>query len=54
MLKRNYDAIGNRTFDVWDGDVEGVYVPTGERQYLNAHRLRAEVFIAGARYDKVA
>jgi 5-deoxy-glucuronate isomerase len=46
-------GIGNRGADVWDGEPEGVYVPSGAP---GPHRVRepaAEVFVAGARFDEV-
>jgi len=48
----DFKAIGNRTMDVWDGEPEGVYIPVGAKVTMVASR-DAEVFIAGARYDKV-
>ncbi|MEX3009811.1 5-deoxy-glucuronate isomerase [Hoeflea sp. TYP-13] len=48
----SFNAIGNRTADVWDGEPEGVYVPSGTRALIVATSENAEVFIAGARYDK--
>ena len=42
--------IGHRGADVWDGDPEGVYVPTGFGTRITA-RTETEVFIAGAKYD---
>lgn len=47
-----FGAIGNRGVDVWDGEPEGVYIPSGARARLIAIR-DTETFIAGARYDKV-
>jgi 5-deoxy-glucuronate isomerase len=47
-----FAALGNRTQDVWDGEPEGVYVPVGAKVTMVATR-DSEVFIAGARYDKV-
>src|SRR6056297_2286980 len=44
-----YAEIGNRVADVWDGDPEGVYVPTATGARITA-RTDAEVFVAGARY----
>ncbi len=41
--------IGNRTEDVWDGDPEGVYVPTNVGARMTA-RTDAEVFVAGAQF----
>ena len=48
-----YRDIGNRTVDVWDGEPEGVYVPTGEGTRITCQTDAAEVFIAGAKYDEV-
>ena len=47
-----FAAIGNRGTDVWDGEPEGVYVPTAARAQMVATSDAAEVFVAGARYDK--
>ena len=49
----HYTAIGNRTADVWDGEPEGVYVPVGAKAVFNCVSDEAEVFVCGARYDKV-
>ena len=32
------DALGNRTVDVWDGEPEGVYVPTGATRHDGLHQ----------------
>jgi 5-deoxy-glucuronate isomerase len=48
-----FAEIGNRVIDVWDGEPEGVYVPTGTGARLTCLSDAAEVFVAGARYDKV-
>ncbi len=48
-----FAALGNRGEDVWDGEPEGVYVPTGTRTTMVCTSGSAEVFVAGARYDKV-
>ena len=47
-----FAGIGNRTADVWDGEPEGVYVPSGARATIVAMNEAVEVFIAGARYNK--
>jgi 5-deoxy-glucuronate isomerase len=47
-----YDALGQRTVDVWDGEPEGVYVPTNIKAEFISKTDIAEVFVAGARYDK--
>lgn len=46
-------GIGGRGVDVWDGEPEGVYVPTAANAELVCTSDEAEVFIAGAKYDKV-
>ncbi len=48
-----FDAIGKRGVDVWDGEPEGVYCPTGAKARMVCMSETAEVFIAGAKYDKV-
>jgi len=49
----NYNALGNRGVDVWDGEPEGVYVPVGAKVLMSCVSDNAEVFIAGAKFDKV-
>jgi 5-deoxy-glucuronate isomerase len=44
-----YADIGQRGADVWDGEPEGVYVPTGTGARITA-RTRSEIFIAGAKF----
>ncbi len=44
-----FTDIGNRGADVWDGDPEGVYVPTDTGAQITA-RTDTEVFIAGAQF----
>ena len=48
-----FDALGGRTEDVWDGEPEGVYVPTGAKAEMVCKSGSAEVFVAGARFDDV-
>ncbi|WP_373235925.1 5-deoxy-glucuronate isomerase [Cohaesibacter celericrescens] len=48
-----FARVGNRTIDVWDGEPEGVYVPVGATVRLTCLTDKAEIFIAGAKYDKV-
>lgn len=43
--------IGHRGTDVWDGEPEGVYVPTDAATRITA-RTDTEVFIAGAKYTQ--
>ena len=46
-----FEAIGNRSGDVWGGEPEGVYVPSGAKATFDAVN-DTEVFIAGAKYDE--
>ena len=46
-------ALGGRGVDVWDGEPEGVYVPSGAKATMVCTSDTAEVFVAGARYDEV-
>ena len=48
-----FHRLGNRVEDVWDGEPEGVYVPVGAKAEMACMSENAEVFIAGAKYDKV-
>ncbi len=48
-----YTNIGQRFANVWDGEPEGVYVPTGAKAEFVCASDTAEVFVAGAKYDKV-
>jgi len=45
----SFADIGNRGADVWDGEPEGVYVPTDTAARITA-RTDTEVFVAGAQY----
>ena len=45
-------ALGGRGVDVWDGEPEGVYVPSGAKARMVCVSDRAEVFVAGARFDR--
>ena len=45
------ENIGGRGEDVWDGEPEGVYVPSGAKATMVA-KDSTEVFVAGAKYDK--
>lgn len=49
----SYAGIGQRRTDVWDGEPEGVYVPTAAKASFVCASDEAEVFVAGAKYDKV-
>jgi 5-deoxy-glucuronate isomerase len=44
--------VGHRGVDVWDGEPEGAYVPSGAKARMVCKSEAAEVFVAGARYDK--
>ena len=48
-MGETFAAIGNRGVDVWDGEPEGVYVPSGSGARITA-LTETEVFIAGARF----
>ena len=47
-----FDALGGRVEDVWDGEPEGVYVPTGAKAEMVCTSDGAEVFVAGAKFDE--
>lgn len=49
----SFDNVGLRGVDVWDGEPEGVYVPSGAKARMICVSDEAEVFVSGARYDKV-
>ena len=46
-------GLGGRVEDVWGGEPEGVYVPSGAKVEMVWQSEAAEVFIAGAKYDEV-
>ena len=45
--------LGGRVEDVWGGEPEGVYVPSGAKATLVCKSDHAEVFVAGAKFDEV-
>jgi 5-deoxy-glucuronate isomerase len=45
--------LGGRGVDVWDGEPEGVYVPTGVKARMTCLSATAEIYVAGARFDEV-
>lgn len=47
------ESLGGRGVDVWDGEPEGVYVPTGQAATITSESDDAEIFIAGAKFDVV-
>ena len=51
----SFGRVGNRGSDVWDGEPEGVYVPTNMPAQIVCTSKSCEVFVAGARYqDRLA
>ena len=46
------ESLGTRTVDVWDGEPEGVYVPSNTKAQFTSLVDNSEIFIAGAKYDK--
>jgi 5-deoxy-glucuronate isomerase len=49
----SFSRLGHRGADVWDGEPEGVYVPSGAKALMICVSESAEVFVAGAQFDKV-
>ena len=47
-----FERLGSRGVDVWDGEPEGAYAPIGARTQLVCTSPSAEVFIAGAKFDR--
>lgn len=47
-----YEKIGNRGIDVWDGEPEGVYVPVNAAARMVCLSDQAEIFVAGAKFDR--
>ena len=48
----NFQALGGRGVDVWDGEPEGVYVPSGAKARMVCLSEAAEIFVAGAQYKE--
>ncbi len=48
-----FAKVGHRGLDVWDGEPEGVYVSSGAKARITCVSPRAEVFIAGAKFEEV-
>ena len=46
-----FGGVGERGSDVWDGEPEGVYVPTDMPAQMVCTSDSCEVFVAGARFD---
>jgi 5-deoxy-glucuronate isomerase len=53
VMGQDFPALGNRGVDVWDGEPEGVYIPTGAEATMTCVSDTAEVFVAGAKFDDV-
>lgn len=49
---QTHTDLGQRRTDVWDGEPEGVYVPTGMTAQITCLSDNAEIFIAGAKFDQ--
>ncbi len=47
-----FAGIGTRRLTVWDGEPEGVYIPTGAAATITCQSDHAEVFVAGALFDQ--
>ena len=50
---KTFDSIGNRGGDVWDGEPEGCYIPSGTEAEMTCVSDTAEVFVAGAKFEEV-
>jgi 5-deoxy-glucuronate isomerase len=50
---QTHHDLGQRRADVWDGEPEGVYVPTGMAARMTCLSDQAEVFVAGAKFAEV-
>jgi 5-deoxy-glucuronate isomerase len=50
---QTHNELGRRGVDVWDGEPEGVYVPSGMRARFVCQSDAAEVFVAGAQFADV-
>ncbi len=48
-----FAKIGQRVLNVWDGEPEGVYIPTSAPATITCTSDTAEIFISGARFDEV-
>ena len=46
-------SLGGRVEDVWGGEPEGTYVPSGAKAVMECLSDTAEVFVAGAKFDQV-
>lgn len=48
-----FQTIGQRRLNVWDGEPEGVYIPTSAPATITCTSDTAEIFISGARFNEV-
>ena len=48
-----FEALGHRTHDVWKGEPEGAYMPSGVKVTFTCISRETETFVAGAKFDKV-
>lgn len=46
------EKLGGRIDDVWGGEPEGVYIPSGSQATIACRSQSAEIFIAGAKFDQ--
>ena len=46
-----FGGVGNRGKDVWDGEPEGIYVPTDMPAQMVCVSESCEIFVAGAKYE---
>ncbi|MDX1737790.1 MAG: 5-deoxy-glucuronate isomerase [Alphaproteobacteria bacterium] len=49
---QSFENIGKRVKNVWDGEPEGVYIPTNMKAEFTCQSDNAEVFVAAAKFDK--
>lgn len=49
----SFATIGTRRLNVWDGAPEGVYISSGMAATMTCQSDHAEIFIAGALFDRV-
>lgn len=53
VLGHEFTGIGSRGHDVWDGEPEGVYIPSSSSVRITCRSKSAEVFVAGARFEEM-
>jgi len=53
VCDKEFESIGCRGEDVWDGEPECVYVPSSQTAIMECTSENCEVFVAGAKFDKV-